>query len=152
MMNRFEKVSLLKNCTQQELFDFHLDTNNLVKISPPNMKVTLLNKEFNPKVGEVIKIKTIKNFIPTTWEVKIDKIQEPSLLVDIALKSPFKYWKHSHIYTKKGNAVELKDEVIYELPLGKFGQFFDFIIRKELQSMFDFRHKITKEILSQKTP
>ena len=92
----------------------------------------------------------MKNFIPTIWEVKIDKIQEPNLLVDIALKSPFKYWKHSHKFTKKGNSVELKDEVAYELPLGKLGELFDFFIKKELDNMFTFRHNITKEILASK--
>lgn len=150
-MNKFEKISIIKNATQEELFDFHTDVNNLVKITPPGMKATILNEEFNIKEGEVLRIKTVKNFIPIIWEVKIDKIQNPKLLVDIALKSPFKYWKHSHIFTKKGNSVELRDEVVYELPFGKFGNIFDFLIRKELKKMFDFRHNITKELLKNNT-
>ena len=150
-MKKFEKVSLLKNCTQDQLFNFHLDTNNLVKITPPGMEVKLLNKKFTAKEGEILRIKTIKNFIPIIWEVKIEKIENPKLLVDIALKSPFKYWKHSHKFTKKANCVELRDEVIYELPFGKLGSLFDFFVKKELEKMFDFRHKITKELLNNNT-
>lgn len=147
-MQTFEKVSIIKNCTIEELFDFHLDISNLKNITPPDTKVELLNKDFVPHEGGVLKIRTVKHFIPTIWEVRIDRLQRPNLLVDIAVKSPFKYWEHSHIFTKRGNVCELKDVVNYELPLGKIGAFFNFFIKKELENMFEFRHKVTKELLS----
>jgi len=148
-LKKFEKISTI-NCKIEDLFNFHLDMKNLENITPPNTKVDLINKDFVPHQGGILKIKTVKNFIPTTWEVKIDKIEEPNLLVDIALKSPFKYWKHSHVFTQKGNICELKDVVEYELPFGAIGNFFDFFIQKELRDMFDYRHKVTKEILNYK--
>lgn len=145
-MKTFEKTTLI-NCDIQELFDFHINMKNLEAITPLNMDFELINKDFVPYEGGIVKIRTVKNFIPTSWEVKIDKLQSPDLLVDIAVKSPFKYWEHSHIFTKKGSLCELKDVVKYELPFGKFGELFDFIIRKELKTMFEYRHKITKELL-----
>lgn len=145
-MNRYEKTTLI-NCEIEKLFDFHLDVNNLKQITLKNMKVEIQNRNFSPKEGEILKIKTIKNFIPTFWEVKIEKLERPNILVDIAIKSPFKYWKHSHVFIKKGNVTLLKDVVEYELPFGKIGKFFDFIIKKELSVMFDFRHSVTKELL-----
>ena len=114
-MKKFEKISTI-NCKIEDLFEFHLDMKNLENITPPNTKVELLNKDFVPHEGGILKIRTVKNFIPITWEVKIDKIQKPNLLVDIAIKSPFKYWKHSHVFTQKGNICELKDVLEYELP------------------------------------
>lgn len=147
-MKTFEKISFV-NCTIDELFEFHLNMNNLKAITPLDTSVELINKDFIPHEGGVIKIRTVKHFIPTTWEVKIEKLQSPNLLVDIALKSPFKYWEHSHIFTKKGSMCELKDVVNYELPFGKVGELFDFLIKKELKSMFDYRHKITKGLLEQ---
>lgn len=148
-MNSFEKVSTVK-CSLDELFDFHLDIKNLKNITPLDTKVELLNKDFIPHEGGVLKIRTVKSFIPTTWEVQIAKIDKPNILIDIALKSPFKYWKHSHIFTQRGNICELKDVVEYELPFGIIGKLFDFFIQNELKKMFDFRHKITKEILDSK--
>ena len=145
-MKTFEKTTLIK-CNINALFNFHLDMKNLEAITPSNIKVKVLNKDFTPKEGEVLKIKTIKNFLPITWEVKIDKIKEPNLLVDIALKSPFKYWKHSHVFTKRGEFCELKDIVNYEAPFGFIGRLFDFFIQKELSDMFEYRHKITKKQL-----
>ena len=149
-MKKFEKISTI-NCKIEDLFEFHTDMRNLENITPPDTKVDLINKDFVPHEGGVLKIKTVKSFIPTTWEVKIDKLQKPNLLVDIALKSPFKYWKHSHIFTQKGNICELKDVVEYELPFGMIGNLFDFFIQNELSKMFDYRHKVTKEILNSKT-
>jgi len=145
-MNKYEKVTLIR-CEIEDLFNFHLDVNNLKNITPPDTKVTLLNENFIPKEKGILKLKTVKNFIPTYWEVRIDKLESPNLLVDVAIKSPFSYWVHSHVFTKKGNMCELKDIVEYKLPLGKFGQLFNFFIKKELDSMFAFRHEITKKML-----
>lgn len=149
-MKSFEKVSLIKNCTLEELFEFHLDISNLKEITPPDTKVKFLNKEFVPQEGNILDIETVKNFITTTWKVKIEKLEKPNILVDKALKSPFKYWEHKHIFLQKGNVCQLKDVVNYELPFGKLGEALDFFIRDELQKMFDFRHQVTKKILSNK--
>lgn len=148
-MKTFEKTSFI-SCDINELFEFHLNMNNLKAITPLDTEVELINKDFVPHEGGVVKIRTVKHFIPTTWEVRIDKLQSPNLLVDVAVKSPFKYWKHSHIFTKKGSMCELKDVVEYKLPFGKIGELFDFLIVKELENMFSFRHKITKGLLEKR--
>jgi len=146
-VNIYEKTSLIE-CQVEDLFDFHLDTNNLKAISPKGIQVTLLNEGFTPKEGAVLKLRTVKNFIPIIWEVKIDTLNAPNLLVDIAMKSPFKSWKHSHIFTQKEkNICELKDIVEYSLPFGLIGVLFNFFVRYELQKMFEFRHMITKKLL-----
>lgn len=135
------------NCTTQALFDFHLDSNNITKITPPNIKVELLNSDTKTFEGKIVKIKTTKFFIPTYWEVKIDKLEEPNILIDIAIKSPFKSWKHQHIFTKKGNVSELKDIIEYELPFGILGKIIEPFIEYDITKMFDFRHKQTKKLL-----
>ena len=150
MVNIYEKTSLIE-CQVQDLFDFHLDTNNLKAISPKNIKVTLLNEGFVPKEGAVLKLRTVKNFIPIIWEVKIDTLDAPNLLVDVAMKSPFKSWKHSHIFTQiDKNHCELKDTVEYNLPFGFLNSLFNLFVHYELKAMFEFRHSVTKELLEEK--
>jgi ligand-binding SRPBCC domain-containing protein len=146
-MQRYEKTSLVE-CNINELFAFHLDLNNLKIITPKDTKVTLLDEMFTPKEGDILRLHTVKNFIPMIWEVEIEKIVSPTLLVDIALKSPFEYWKHSHIFTDMGNGFcELKDVVEYIAPFGFLGRWFDFVVKNQLDAMFTYRHKITKEII-----
>lgn len=146
-MKSYEKVSVIQ-CSVDELFAFHLDLNNLKNITPKDTKVTLLNEMFTPKEGDILRLHTVKNFIPMIWEVEIYKIVSPNLLVDIAIKSPFSFWKHSHIFTDKGDGLcELKDLVEYTAPFGFLGRWFDFFIKRELEKMFDYRHKVTHDIL-----
>lgn len=146
-MKKYEKYSLIQ-CNIDDLFAFHLDLNNLKKITPQNIKVTLLGEKFTPKEGDVLRLRTLKNFIPMVWEVEIAQVRSPTLLVDVALKSPFKFWKHSHIFTYMGDGFcELKDRVEYKLPFGFIGNFFNFLVKYELESMFSYRHRVTKEAL-----
>lgn len=145
-MQTFIKSSYI-NCDVKSLFDFHIDTNNLQKITPNDTKVELLTKDFKPIASQILKIKATKYFIPMNWEVKIEKIDEPNLLVDLALKSPFAFWEHKHIFIKHGNMSELKDVVTFKMPFGFIGKLLEVFVIKDLQKMFDFRHKITKEIL-----
>lgn len=145
-MKTITKTTLI-NCTQEELFDFHLDSNNITKITPKDTKVELLNDDTTTFEGKIVKIKTTKLFIPTYWEVKIEKLQKPNILVDVALKSPFKYWKHQHIFTQKGDMCELKDIIEYQLPFGIFGKIVMPLITLDIKNMFNYRHKKTKQIL-----
>lgn len=145
-MKKFEKKSLIA-CSLNELYSFHLDSNNIKRITPEDTKVELLNKDFKAKEGEVLNIKTTKFFIPTLWSVEISLIKEPTMLVDSAIKSPFAFWRHSHIFSQKGNLCELKDIIEYELPFGFIGEIFSSFIKKELENMFDYRHTQTKKIL-----
>ncbi|MEA3352984.1 MAG: SRPBCC family protein [Campylobacterota bacterium] len=145
-MKTITKTSLI-NCTLEELFEFHLDSENITKITPKDTKVELLNEDTTTYEGKIVKIKTVKFFIPTYWEVKIKKLQKPDILVDVAVKSPFKYWKHQHIFTKKDNVCELKDIIEYKLPFGILGKIVEPFIEADIRNMFDYRHKKTKDIL-----
>lgn len=148
-MKRFEKSTLIK-CSAEELFDFHTNTNNLTKITPPDIKVKLLTPDFKAKEGEILKLKSIKNYIPINWTVKISKSQRPNKIVDTALKSPFKYWEHQHIFIQHEKFTELKDVVNYEMPFGIIGEFLEPFVYSDLLKMFEFRHEITKKILENK--
>lgn len=134
-------------CDIEKLFDFHTDSANILKITPPNISVKVLNDDTSTYEGKIVKIKTIKNFIPIKWEVKIEKLEYPNILVDLAIKSPFKYWKHQHIFTKHADKCELKDIIEYELPYKPFSNIFDKFIEKDILDMFEYRHKKTKEFL-----
>ena len=149
-MKIYEKVSLIK-CELDALFAFHSDTKNLQTISPKHIKVTLLNEDFVAKEGAVVRLKTVQNFIPIIWEVQIERFESPNLLVDVAIKSPFKFWKHSHIFTQKEDGYcELKDRVEYLLPFGFLNFLFDRFAVSQLSAMFAYRHEITAQILEAK--
>lgn len=145
-MTKIVKSTLI-NCLQEDLFRFHLDTNNIKKITPSHTKVELIDYEKKIYEGKVIHLKTTRLFIPVIWKVKLDIIDKPNILIDSALKSPFKYWKHQHKFIKKGEQTLLEDIIEYELPFGLVGKFFNIFIKKDIENMFHFRHAKTKELL-----
>ncbi|QKJ26884.1 hypothetical protein ACBT_0972 [Aliarcobacter cibarius] len=148
-MHILEQTSLI-DCTVEELFNFHLDTNNIKLITPKHTKVELLNYEDKTYEGKLVKLKTTRAFIPIYWIVKIDKLQYPNLLVDVALKSPFAYWEHSHIFTQKETKCELKDVIKFELPFGIFGKILAPLVKKDIKNMFEYRHFQTKKYFAEK--
>lgn len=145
-MRTITKISTIR-CTQDELFEFHTDSNNITKITPPNIKVQLLNNDTTTYQGKVVRIKTTKFFIPTYWEVKIEKLERPNILVDVAQRSPFTHWVHQHIFTDKGDHCELKDIIEFELPFKPLSTLIEPFIEKDIKDMFDYRHARTKELL-----
>jgi len=145
-MTTITKITEIE-CSIEELFAFHTDSNNIRKITPSNIKVELLNKDTQTYEGKIVKLKTTKFFIPTYWEVKIEKLQSPNILVDVAIKSPFKKWKHQHIFTQKESTSQLQDIIEYEMPFGILGKIVEPLIRYDITKMFEYRHLQTKEVL-----
>jgi ligand-binding SRPBCC domain-containing protein len=148
-MQVYEKSTFIR-CDIEKLFDFHLNTENIKKITPPNIAVELLTPHIIPSEGKILKIKSTKNYIPINWEVKIDKLEKPHKLIDIAVKSPFKYWEHQHLFIQYEEFCELRDIVKFDMPFGILGDLFEPFVYGDLIEMFDYRHKVTKEILERK--
>jgi ligand-binding SRPBCC domain-containing protein len=134
-------------CSAEELFDFHTDSANIKAITPPNTKVQLLNEDTTTYEGKVIRLKTTRLTIPTYWDVEIQKLERPNILIDLALRSPLKYWRHQHIFTQKNEGCELCDIIEYELPFGILGRLIVPLFERDIKQMFEYRHKRTKEIL-----
>ena len=149
-MRYFEKKLELK-CSLEALYGFHTDVGNLLKLSPAGTKVELLDPILQPKEGSRFRLRVVKNFIPMIWGIEIQTMQKPHLLVDIATKSPFAFWRHTHKFEQLGNGhCLLTDTVEYVLPFGFLGRAFDFFVQKELENLFRHRHNVTQQILEEK--
>ncbi len=148
-MVTFIKKSFI-NCSIEQLFDFHLNTQNLTKITPNDIKLNLLTHNFTPKQSATLEIISTKYFIPTYWKIEIEKLDRPNILVDKALKSPFKSWVHEHKFENVDGKTQLIDIIKFEMPFGIFGKLLAPLIKKDLEKMFTFRHTQTKEILESK--
>ncbi|MCD6259382.1 MAG: SRPBCC family protein [Helicobacteraceae bacterium] len=146
MRRTLTQISLIK-CSLEELFDFHTDSANIKKITPPNTKVELLNEDTTTYEGKIVRLKTTRLTIPTYWDVEIQKLERPHILIDLALRSPLKYWRHQHIFTQIGGACELRDIIEYELPFGILGKLIAPLFERDVKQMFEYRQKRTKEIL-----
>lgn len=130
-----------------DLFAFHLDTNNVVKITPPDTKVEILELEPPLKEGSRVVLKATKFFIPQIWEVRIEKVVAPSLIVDLAERSPFAYWRHEHRFEETAEGTLMTDRVEFLPPLDPAGRIALPLIHKSLEAMFAYRHETTKALM-----
>lgn len=145
----FQKATQIE-CSLDSLYKFHSNVSNLPFITPMGIEVTLLDDIFSVKEGDTLHMKVKQFFVTIPWTIKITKAHYPDILIDTALKSPFAFWEHHHIFRQKEDGCELKDVVFYELPYGFIGRLFSRVVTSQLEAMFTYRHEQTKKILESK--
>lgn len=134
--------------TDDALFEFHSDTHNLSKITPPWIGVSIVDLTLPLKENSVVTL-DIKQFgLTTRWVMQIDKLERPHRVCDKAIKSPFKYFYHEHAFHKIDEKhTFLKDTINFELPLYPLSLIALPLIKKDMKRMFAYRHEQTKKLL-----
>jgi ligand-binding SRPBCC domain-containing protein len=135
------------DCSVEALFDFHSDTRNLPKITPPDTSVEIVRLDPLAE-GATAVLKIRKGVLGFTWHVRFEQVEPPSRIVDVATRSPFKTFRHEHLFLplEEGGAL-LRDTVTYALPLEPLSNIARWFVEKDLEAMFDYRHKVTKSLL-----
>lgn len=152
----FEKIISLEFSTEiavdtQTLFTFHIDTNNLPRITPPWIGVEVLYLELPLHEGSMLKLDISRFGFTQQWNMIISELISPTLVCDKAVKSPFASFMHYHRFEAidKTKSV-MKDEVIFSLPLYPLSLIAVPFIKNDIQKMFKYRHQQTKILLEKK--
>ena len=86
---------------------------------------------------------------PVKWRTEISVWEPPHRFVDQQLRGPYKQWIHTHTFTEiDAEQTLIEDEVRYRLPLEPLGDIAHFLIRRELNYIFDYRQRAVAEILA----
>ncbi len=141
--------SLTLELSREAVFKFFADAGNLERITPPKLNFQIISKQpIDIKKGALIDYKLKLRGLPLTWRTEISEWNPPYSFVDRQLKGPYKQWIHRHTFTDLSeNVTKIDDEVRYRLPLEPFGDAIHFLIRKELDYIFDYRQKTVAAIL-----
>lgn len=149
----FERTIRLKFSTEiqvdvQALYDFHIDTNNLPKITPPWIKVHIVSLELPLHQGSKIELDITRFGISQKWKMQIAELEEPGLVCDKALESPFVSFIHHHRFEAiSGTESLLCDELEFSLPFYPLSCIALPFIKRDMRKMFDYRHLQTKTLL-----
>jgi ligand-binding SRPBCC domain-containing protein len=133
---------------REEVFDFFADAGNLERITPPELDFHIISPQpIDIKKGALIDYKLKLRGIPITWKTEITQWNPPCSFVDTALKSPYKQWIHLHTFEtgERGETI-MKDIARYRLPFEPLGDIGLFIVKRELNYIFDYRFKVIDEI------
>lgn len=135
-----------------ELFSFHEDTANLLLITPPAVKVEILEVSGAYREGRRIRLR-MTQFVVLRQELVVEFIEydPPRRLVDQQREGPFAFWRQTRIFTPIAGGSRLTDIVEYEVPFGILGRIADLlIIAPRVRSMFEYRQRRTREILEER--
>ena len=132
-----------------EVFDFFADAGNLERITPPQLNFHIITAQpIDIRKGTLIDYRLLLRGLPMTWRTEISDWEPPHRFVDRQLSGPYKQWIHTHSFTELGpRETSIKDEVRYRLPFEPFGDIAHFIVRGELEKIFDFRQRTVAELL-----
>ena len=134
------------------VFDFFADAGNLERITPPELNFNIITPQpIDIRQGTLIDYTLKMRGIPVKWRTEISVWEPPFRFVDQQLRGPYKQWIHRHTFTEIGpNETHMADEVKYRLPFEPFGDIAHFMVRRELEYIFDYRQKVVAEILGEK--
>ncbi|MCF8412762.1 MAG: SRPBCC family protein [Melioribacteraceae bacterium] len=146
----FQKFIEIK-APQNEVFEFHRDTNNLPIISPPFPKAQILSMSEIPLIrGSEIVIQLNFLLFRQVWEITISEFEIPTMISDFQKRGLFEYWHHYHIFEPTEHGVKMIDKVEFTPPLGILGRIVNPLIFLQLELMFRYRHRKTKEYFESK--
>jgi ligand-binding SRPBCC domain-containing protein len=141
--------SVLLDATPREVYAFHEDPRNITKISPSSLKVKSVECSVPARVGEEFRLHISQFGLPLEWIGIWEEAVPESRLVDGAKKSPFRHWRHHHLFREEENGTLMTDRVEYALPGGVFGLLLDLTVMPLLFTlMFVARHRATRKFFT----
>ncbi|AQX07833.1 SRPBCC family protein [Elizabethkingia ursingii] len=143
------------NCNIEEVWDFFSSPLNLSKITPQDMKFTVLSNLKNTPIYEGMEIDYLVSpvlGIPLKWKTRITQINYQKSFTDLQAKGPYRYWNHYHEFIENDKGVLMKDSVNYELPFGLLGKLaHSLFVHKRLKSIFEFRYNFLEGYFNRKS-
>jgi len=132
----------------ERVFHFHDDTRNLLRITPPSIKVSIETMG-KPGLGYEVVLKVRQFGIFTMrWKVRITEYVPPTLMSDEQVSGPFAYWKQTRRLREVDGGTELTDIVEYRPPFGVLGRIANaLVIRRQVLELFAYRQATTKRLL-----
>lgn len=137
------------NASLEECWDFFSNPNNLLKLTPADMKMQV-KTEIPAKMyaGMIISYKVAPLFgIPLSWTSRINQVKEGHYFTDDMIEGPFAIWHHQHFFEEQDGGTLVKDIVDYKAPLGIIGQLFEpILVKPRVKAIFAHREKVIREI------
>lgn len=132
----------------ERVFAFHTDPENLLRITPPGMKVEVAFQDpMAPGARVVLRVRPLP-LVVQLWEMEFDVYEPPHRMRDVQRRGPFRLWQQTRTFRAERGGTLLVDEVEYELPFGILGRVANaLVVRRQIRGMFAYRQKRTKELI-----
>ena len=134
----------------EDVFPFFADALNLERITPPWLGFRVVTPApIEMRAGTRIEYRLKLHGIGLRWHTEIVLWDPPRRFVDVQCSGPYRLWHHTHSFGRERDGTIMRDVVRYGLPLGPLGELADaLLVRRDLERIFDFRHRETARLLA----
>jgi ligand-binding SRPBCC domain-containing protein len=132
-----------------DVYAWHATPDALERLTPPGEHMEVLEKTGGIERGARVVLRFGRWPFRMRWVAEHQEFEPGHYFSDLQVSGPFAYWKHTHTFEPDGPAASiLEDKVEYALPLGFLGRWFaGKYVRRKLEKMFEYRHKVTAQIV-----
>jgi ligand-binding SRPBCC domain-containing protein len=136
----------------EAVFPFFASPENLAIITPAWLGFRILTPlPLEVRRGSLIDYTIRWMGIPVRWRTLITEYQPPWKFVDQQIKGPYLFWHHEHAFEAAAGGTRMTDRVTYFLPFGAMGDLAHrFLVRRQLEEIFDYRAASIARILKEK--
>jgi len=147
-MKHFVRASRI-TAPPQAVFAFHESPDALERLIPPWENVKLVTTSGSLKPGARVVLRSRLGPFCWNWVAEHTEYEPGRMFADRQVDGPFSYWYHRHLFLYDGQGgTILRDEVDYRLPLGMLGERLgQSFVESRLRKMFDYRHRVTKQLV-----
>jgi hypothetical protein len=147
-VNRYVAATTLPVSAEQA-FAYHERPGALQRLVPPWQNVRVEHSDGSLAPGSTVVLRITAGPARLRWVAVHTDYDPPHLFADTQEKGPFRSWHHRHRFEPAGDSgCLLRDEIDYELPFGALGGWFGSgAAAANLESMFSYRHRVTRDDL-----
>jgi ligand-binding SRPBCC domain-containing protein len=132
-----------------EVFEFFSDPANLERITPPELRFSILTPSPVPMhAGARIEYELKLMGMKFGWETLISTWDPPFRFVDEQVRGPYALWVHTHTFREDPAGTIIEDEVRWKLPLFPLGQVAYPIVSRQLARIFAYRERTIHALLA----
>ena len=123
---------------------------NLQAITPPWLHFRIASElPLEMREGALIEYRLSFHGVPVRWRTEIVAWDPPHRFVDLALKSPFALWHHTHTFEEVVGGTLARDIVRYRVGFGPLGELAHaLIVGHDLKRIFDFRRTAVLDLVA----
>ena len=137
-----------------QVFPYFAEALNLEQITPPWLAFSVLSpRPVAMHEGARIDYRLRLHGVPVRWRTRIAVCDPPRRFVDVQVAGPYRLWHHTHDFAADGDGgTVMRDTVRYALPFGPLGEVVQrLFVARDLDAIFDFRHRAVLASLSKVT-
>ncbi|MEJ7876007.1 MAG: SRPBCC family protein [Solirubrobacterales bacterium] len=134
----------------EKVFEPFSTAENLQALTPPWLHFRIATElPIEMREGTLIEYRLRFHGVPVRWRTEIEVWEPPHRFVDLALKSPFALWHHTHTFTAVEGGTLACDRVRYRVGFGPLGEAAHaLVVGRDLERIFDFRREAIERIMA----